>query len=49
MYETDKGYINVVTPPWVDAFDPKLHVTKHNPIDDCAYDIMMMLYGSKEA
>jgi hypothetical protein len=48
MYETDKGYINVVTPPWVDAFDPKLHVTKHNPIDDCAFDIMQLLYGEKK-
>jgi hypothetical protein len=48
LYETDKGYVNVVVPPWVDTFDPTLHVTKHNPIDDCAYDIMMILYGEKK-
>lgn len=47
LYETDKGYIDVEVPPWIDAFDPALHVTKHNPIDDCAYDIMMLLYGKK--
>lgn len=48
LYETDKGYINVVVPPWIDAFDPSVHVTKHNPIDDCAFDIMQLLYGEKK-
>jgi hypothetical protein len=48
LYETDKGYVNVVVPPWVDTFDPTLHVTKHNPIDDCAFDIMQLLYGEKK-
>jgi hypothetical protein len=31
-----------------EGFNPSLHVTKHNPIDDCAYDVMMLLYGKKE-
>jgi hypothetical protein len=40
---SDNGYCTVDYP----GFDPAIHVTKHNPIDDCAYDIMMMLYGKK--
>jgi hypothetical protein len=48
LYETDKGYTNVVVPPWIDSFDSTLHVTKHNPIDDCAFDIMQLLYGEKK-
>ena len=38
------GYAKVDYP----GFDPALHVTKHNPIDDCAYDAMQLMYGVKE-
>ena len=38
---SNSGYCDVN----YEGFDPFLHVTKHNPIDDCAYDIMMLLYG----
>lgn len=40
-YNTDRGYTDVVYP----GFDPKLHITKHNPIDDCIFDAMMLMYG----
>ncbi len=45
MYNTKNGYCDVEVPPWVETFNPQLHITKHNPIDDCVYDIMMLLYG----
>ena len=45
LYGTTKGYCKVVTPPWVEAFDKDLHITKHNPIDDCVLDAMMLMYG----
>lgn len=48
LYSTTKGYVDVEVPPWVDKFDPALHVTKHNPIDDCCYDAMMLMYGKKQ-
>jgi hypothetical protein len=41
LYETNRGYCDVDYP----GFDPSLHITKHNPIDDCVFDIMMMVYG----
>ena len=45
LYDTKTGYCDVDYP----GFDPYLHIYKHNPIDDCLYDIMMLLYGkSKE-
>lgn len=47
LYGVNTGYVTVEVPPWVDAFDPALHVTKHNPIDDCCYDAMMLMYGKK--
>jgi len=47
LYDTHDGYVKVETPPWMDKFDPALHITKHNPIDDCVFDAMMMLYGAK--
>lgn len=31
----------------VPNFDPKAHVIKHDPVHDCAYDGMMLLYGEK--
>lgn len=41
MYGTTNGYCEVDYPP----FDRNLHITKHNPIDDCILDIMQLLYG----
>lgn len=45
LFNTNRGYVPVDTPPWMDKFDPALHITKHNPIDDCVFDAMMMMYG----
>lgn len=44
LYNTKNGYCKVEVPPW-EEFDPFLHITKHNPIDDCIYDVMMLQYG----
>jgi hypothetical protein len=41
LYKTSKGYVKVDYP----GFDPALHITKHNPIDDCVLDAMMLMYG----
>lgn len=41
IYELDKGYCEVNYP----GFDPQINVTKHCPVNDCAYDIMQLLYG----
>ena len=41
---TTSGYCKVDYP----GFDPYLHITKHNPIDDCIYDAMMLQYGVEE-
>ena len=40
-YSTDRGYVDVDYP----GFNSKLHITKHNPIDDCIFDAMMLIYG----
>lgn len=40
-YNSDSGYVDVD----YGDFDPRLHITKHNPVDDCLYDAMMLLYG----
>lgn len=32
----------------VPDFDPQAYVRKHDPVHDCAYDGMMLLYGVKE-
>ena len=45
---TTNGYTDIEVPPWVESFDPALHITKHNPIDDCVYDAMMLIYGKKK-
>jgi hypothetical protein len=45
MYNTIDGYVKVEVPPWIDAFDSSIHITKHNPIDDCVFDAMMLMYG----
>ena len=47
LYGVNKGYCPVETPPWLDKFDKELHITKHNPIDDCVLDAMMLMYGKK--
>ena len=44
LYGTNKGYCNVDYPD----FDKSLHITKHNPVDDCILDAMMLIYGVKE-
>jgi hypothetical protein len=41
LYETNRGYCEIDYP----GFDPSLHITKHNPIDDCVFDVMMLIYG----
>lgn len=28
-----------------EGFDPGIHITKHDPVDDCIYDAMMLIYG----
>jgi hypothetical protein len=47
LYGTKNGYVDVDTPAWVEAFDSKLHITKHNPVDDCVFDAMQLMYGKK--
>ena len=44
LYGTDNGYVKVDYP----GFNKDLHITKHNPVDDCILDVMMLLYGSKD-
>lgn len=44
MYDTSNGYCKVDYP----GFDPALHITKHNPIDDCVFDAMQLMYGVKQ-
>ena len=45
LYGVTTGYTKVETPPWLEAFDKDLHITKHNPVDDCVLDAMMLMYG----
>lgn len=45
FYNTQNGYTNVEYP----GFDSKLYITKHNPIDDCIFDAMMLMYGKDNA
>jgi len=47
MYNRTNGYTDTEVPAWVDAFDSQLHITKHNPVDDCVFDAMQLLYGKK--
>jgi len=44
MYGTTNGYCDIDYP----GFNSKLHITKHNPIDDCLFDAMMLMYGKPE-
>jgi len=39
---SDTGYCKIP------GFDPKAKVYKHDPIHDCAYDVMMLLYGNND-
>lgn len=48
LYGTTNGYVDIEVPPWVESFDPSLHITKHNPIDDCVFDAMQLMYGKKK-
>jgi hypothetical protein len=41
LYNTTNGYTDVDYP----GFDSRNHITKHNPIDDCVLDAMMLMYG----
>jgi len=43
MYNTTNGYCKVEYPD----FDSFLHITKHNPVDDCLFDALQLLYGVK--
>ena len=42
-HDTSSGYCNVDYA----NFNPELMITKHDPVDDCLYDAMMLLYGKK--
>jgi hypothetical protein len=41
LYNTTNGYCKVDYP----GFDSDLHITKHDPVDDCILDAMMLMYG----
>ena len=41
---SSNGYCKVDHP----EFNSEIDVTKHDPVDDCALDIMMMIYGVKK-
>ena len=41
LYGTENGYCKIEYP----GFDSFLHITKHDPVDDCILDAMMLLYG----
>ena len=43
LYNTTNGYVDVNYP----GFDSKNDITKHNPIDDCIFDAMQLMYGVK--
>ena len=45
LYNVNNGYVKAEVPPWIETFDKDLHITKHNPIDDCVLDAMMLMYG----
>lgn len=44
FYNSNNGYCDVDHPNFLSERD----VTKHNPIDDCAFDIMMLVYGKEK-
>ena len=42
LYNTSNGYC----PVNYKGFSAEAKVIKHNPVDDCAYDAMMLMYGA---
>lgn len=42
LYNTQNGYCKVKD------FDSQAHVYKHDPVHDCAFDVMQLLYGVSE-
>ena len=48
LYGTTNGYTDIETPPWMDKFDPAIHIYKHDPLDDCIFDVMMLIYGKNQ-
>jgi hypothetical protein len=44
LKNTTTGYCQVDYP----GFNASLDITKHNPIDDCVFDAMMLMYGIEE-
>ena len=42
LYNTSNGYC----PVNYAGFSAESKVIKHNPVDDCAYDAMMLMYGA---
>jgi hypothetical protein len=43
FYDTENGYVDVSH----EGFKSELMITKHDPVDDCLLDAMMLLYGNK--
>jgi hypothetical protein len=41
LYHSENGYTDVK----YEFFEPELHITKHDPVDDCILDAMMLMYG----
>jgi hypothetical protein len=44
LYNTSNGYCKVN----YEEFNPDHHITKHDPIDDCILDAMMLMYGERK-
>lgn len=43
LYGTTNGYCTID----YSDFDPAVHIYKHDPVDDCIFDAMMLMYGEK--
>jgi len=41
LTNSSNGYCSIDYP----GFNPDIHITKHDPVDDCIYDAMMLNYG----
>jgi hypothetical protein len=44
LHNRSNGYCEVN----YEGFNPDHHITKHDPIDDCILDAMMLMYGKKK-
>jgi hypothetical protein len=44
MYGSNDGYTDVDC----GDFNPFIHITKHDPVDDVIYDAMMLMYGKEK-